>query len=271
MHSLPTIPAHGSDGSTCSNDSDSPGSLPAAAAATACPAAVRNGSNSNGNSLARQQSLPPLPEQRAVAQQHAGLDSLKQQQQQQQQQQQTVGRRNPFAAASAAAAVHEAIGGCVAAVDADVAAGCADVHHSCSIRDQDKLPRSHSSSSSSNKGASKLIGSQSVMPTASKPSSSSSSKAAGAAGDVLVQRAFLPHLQQLQLKHCSLMGVTLDDVITKPLVSPLLLLHCKQCSLVGATLNDVITKPHTPLPTHRMYLLLGFVTPELDAAAKPRC
>jgi hypothetical protein len=29
----------------------------------------------------------------------------------------------------------------------------------------------------------------------------------------------LPHLQQLQLKHCSLVGVTLDDIITKPLVS----------------------------------------------------
>jgi hypothetical protein len=49
--------------------------------------------------------------------------------------------------------------------------------------------------------------------------SSSSSKGLAAVGEVLVQRAYLPHLQQLQLKHCSLAGVTLDDIITKPLVS----------------------------------------------------
>jgi hypothetical protein len=145
-------------------------------------------------------------------------------------QQQQQRRANPFAAASAAAAVNEAIGGCVAAVESPAdPAGAADAvpDFSSSSRrtDQDKLRDCHSSkcasrtSSSSSRSGSKLLGSQSVVAAAFRGSSSSKRSAAAAVDDELVQRAYLPHLQQLQLKHCSLVGISLDDIITKPLVS----------------------------------------------------
>jgi hypothetical protein len=64
------------------------------------------------------------------------------------------------------------------------------------------------------------------MAAAFRGGTNSSSKSSAAAfGDELVQRAHLPHLQQLQLKHCSLLGISLDDIITKPLVSHLPACH----------------------------------------------
>ena len=231
MNSLPTIPAGDSSaGSSTSSYTSADDScctaLPsAAAAAVAGPPVSRSGSNVS--SFSCQQSLPTLPEQRALPQQQSDVSK----------QQPTAARRNPFAAAAAAAAVHEAIGGCVAAVEpslaaaaaADAAAGCSnycDTISSRTSKDQDrKLSKSYSnrcsSNSSSSKASVRLGGSQSVVAAAFKSgkSSSSSSKGLAAVGEVLVQRAYLPHLQQLQLKHCSLAGVTLDDIITKPLVS----------------------------------------------------
>jgi len=240
MHSLPTIPASNS-GSSHDSGSNSSSSLPSSPSLTAEGEAVLQNGSSTLNSLAWQQSLPPLPEQKPVLPGPAhisisscsltgahetgvcmpavadGAGSLTPQRQQQ------VGegvRRNPFAAASAAAAVHAAIGGCVAAVGSEPAQVEVDAGSDCSSsggKDQEKLPKHHSSLHGS-KPPTKLFASQSALPAAPKAGSAGSSKRGAAAADGLVQRAYLPLLQQLQLKHCSLLGVSLEDIITKPLV-----------------------------------------------------
>jgi hypothetical protein len=181
------------------------------------------------------------------------------QQQQQQQQPATGARRclqNPFAAAAAAAAVHAEMGGCVAAVEqhsteADSAAAAnaqpaaqasrgLTSSSSAFAKVQENLSSSASASSSSGSG----LGMSFSLGFARSFSKGSSSKAAAAAAEVAAVAAWeaaydnnscgrewevppgLPLLQHLQLKHCALDGIGLEDVITAPAVSVLWLWCC---------------------------------------------
>jgi hypothetical protein len=128
-------------------------------------------------------------------------------------------RSNPFAAVSAAAAVQAAIGDCAAAVgspaDADV----------CAPEDSTADDRAHQDQGrgTGSRGGSGLGRSHSMHPSACSGGAKNCADAGGcgcaAASVAQPGRAFLPLLQQLQLKHCCLIRVSLDDIITKPIVS----------------------------------------------------
>jgi hypothetical protein len=170
------------------------------------------------------------------------------------QQQQAGGRprlQNPFAAAAAAAAVHAEVGGCVAAVDpciAEAAAAAASTSAVSNSSTGGAQPRSLTTSSSafakvqedatnntgsisrSSSGGLGMSFSLGFARSFSKGSSSSSKAAAAAeAAAVAAWEAAnscgcceweappgLPLLQHLQLKHCALDGIGLEDVITAP-------------------------------------------------------
>uniref|UniRef100_A0A383WIA2 F-box domain-containing protein n=1 Tax=Tetradesmus obliquus TaxID=3088 RepID=A0A383WIA2_TETOB len=173
------------------------------------------------------------------------------QQQQQQQQQQQVGaqprRQNPFAAAAAAAAVAAEVGGCVAAVDphsaeeeaaaaaATSTAAAADASQARGLTSSSsafaKVQEDLNNTSGSGSSSGSTLGMSFSLGSARSFSKGSSSSKAAAAAEAAAAAAWeaarnssagweappgLPLLQHLQLKHCALDGIGLEDVITAP-------------------------------------------------------
>jgi hypothetical protein len=203
-----------------------------------------NSAGGGSSRLGRQMSLPPLPSRPsavlrdapardvATARDQGGAELPCHMLAPQQQQLGAAGgsrqRANPFAGVAAAAAAQAAIDGCAAGggswSDGDSSTGS---QSACAAADAGGGAEFHRAG---------LVRSQSMQQPAGGSGSGSGSGRGMAGGSGLAHatapgcitvlgaepgRAYLPLLQQLQLKHCCLAGIALDDLITKPIVSAL--------------------------------------------------
>lgn len=206
-------------------------------------------SSSNSREMHRQQSLPPLPRQQSLLQLPGHITPSKRPQGGSPTQSSSgpaVGTscgpvmmgqqggprprlQNPFAAAAAAAAVHAAMGGCVAAVDPLSPEAVAAAAAAPQLLPLMTEPAGAAAGGYRTSGKSGGLGMSFSMSFGSKNSKSSKASMGAAAASSAVasgelsghawQAAVeLPLLQHLQLKHCALDGVSMDDIVTAPAV-----------------------------------------------------